>query len=131
MFVFAQLKTYRCTVDQIFVHVVMQGCFYLFILAVNKHLPKVPLLDLYMRYQGLALTCPHRHVHCRHLFSHDTMCYDWQIDWPADWGCGATWQVEIGKWEEHFSLLSTEQKIKAVSSSEGNRKRWSTRCPSG
>lgn len=32
--------------------------------------------------------------------------------------CGATWQVEIGKWEAHFSLPSTEQKIKAFSSTE-------------
>lgn len=46
------------------------------------------------------------------------MSYDWQIDWPTNCGCGATWQVEIGKWEAHFSLPSTEQKIKAVSYTE-------------
>lgn len=46
------------------------------------------------------------------------MCCDWQIDWPTDCGCGTTWQVEIGKWEAHFSLPSAEQKIKAFSSTE-------------
>jgi len=44
--------------------------------------------------------------------------YDWQIDWPADHCCGATWQVEIGKWEARFSLPSVAQRIKAVSSAE-------------
>lgn len=37
---------------------------------------------------------------------------------PVGCGCGATWQVEIGKWEAHFSLPLAEQKIKAVSSSD-------------
>lgn len=58
----------------------------------------------------------------------DTMCRDWQIDWPTDWG--STWQVEIGKWEAHFSLPSAEQKIKAFFLRRSNRKRWSTKCPS-
>lgn len=44
------------------------------------------------------------------------MCYDWEIDWPTN--CDATWQVEIGKWEAHFSLPSPKQKIKAFFSSE-------------
>lgn len=52
------------------------------------------------------------------LFPRNTMCYDWQIDWPTDCCCGASWQVEIGKWEAHFSLPSAEQKIKAFSSTE-------------
>lgn len=72
-------------------------------------------------YRGseLALYDAHTHTHAHMLlFPHDTMCCDWQIDWPTDCGCGATWQVEIGKWEAHFSLPSAEQKIKAFSSTE-------------
>lgn len=58
------------------------------------------------------------HTHTLSLFSCGTMGCDWQIDWPAYCGCGQTWQVEIGKWEAHFSLPLAEQKIKPFFTAE-------------
>lgn len=48
---------------------------------------------------GRAHTRTHTHCSC-------------QIDSPTHCGC-KTWQVEIGKWEAHFSQPSSEQKIGA------------------
>lgn len=81
------------------------------------------LLQLICKGSKLSWPCmPHTHTRphteTHTPFPHSTMCYDWQIDWPTYCGCGKTWQVEIGKWEAHFSLPSAEQKIKAFSSTE-------------
>lgn len=65
-----------------------------------------------------TLACTRTHTHTLSSSPRDTMCYDWQIDLPTVCGCGATWQVEIGKWEAHFSLPLAEQKIRAFSSAE-------------
>lgn len=109
------------------------GCFCLFIVEStgNRKNPFVRTLHvLQLIYKGSKLSWPwmlHTHMHSHAhtlLFPHDTMCYDWQIDWPTDCGCGAPWQVEIGKWEAHFSLPSAEQKIKAFSSTEAIERGW-------
>lgn len=36
-----------------------------------------------------------------------------KTDWPTRCSCRKTWQVEIGKWDAHFSQPSAEQKIGA------------------
>lgn len=98
------------------------GCFCLFIFGINRQLEKL-LCYVSTCVTTVNIQAPAQHTHeythiHRLLCPCYTMCYDWQIDWPVGCGCGATWQVEIGKWEAHFSLPSAEQKIKTVSSSE-------------
>lgn len=106
------------------VHAVTQGCFCLFIFGISRKISSfVRSLHVLPQliYKGSELSWPcmtHTQAHAHSFPPHDTMCYDWQIDWPTDCGCGATWQVEIGKWEAHFSLPSAEQRFKAFSSAE-------------
>lgn len=99
--------------------------FFFFITFANNGKLKA-LLCFYMCYRSIntrPVSCPGHtledtHTHAQTRLPHDTMRCDWQIDWPTDCGCGTTWQVEIGKWEAHFSLPSAEQKIKAFSSTK-------------